>query len=101
MLFSAILIVALVFVPALCLSKLWRACALTLGVVAGYLASAITHHATLHGHADSVWLRQRKRWQALHHHSRGALRCYGLTSALWDHVFGSAATTTAAAGLPR
>ena len=55
-LFSAMLIVALVFVPALCLSDVWRACALTLGVVAGYLAYAITHHATHHWRADSAWL---------------------------------------------
>ena len=96
--FSAMLIITLVFVPAFWLGDLWRACALTLGVVAGYLGYAITHHATHHWRADSVWLRQRKRWHALHHHSTGDQRCFGVTSALWDHVFGSAAV---AAVLPR
>ena len=100
-LFSAMLIVALVFVPALYLSDVWRACALTLGVVAGYLAYAVTHHATHHWRADSAWLRQRKRWHARHHHSVDAPRCYGVTSALWDHVFGSAAAATAVSVLRR
>ncbi len=86
---SATLIVVLVFLPALLMANLWRACALTLGVLAGYLAYAITHHATHHWRADNAWLRQRKRWHALHHHARGPL-CFGVTSRLWDHVFGSA-----------
>ena len=98
---SASLIVGLVFVPALQLGGLWRACALTLGVVAGYLAYAVTHHATHHWRADSTWLRQRKRWHARHHHSGDAPHCYGVTSALWDHVFGSAAAATAVSVLRR
>jgi sterol desaturase/sphingolipid hydroxylase (fatty acid hydroxylase superfamily) len=86
---SAALIVMLVFLPALLLGDVWLACALTLGLVAGYLAYAITHHATHHWRADSAWLRGRKRWHALHHHSRQP-GCYGVTSGVWDHVFGSA-----------
>ena len=86
---SAALICALVFLPALLLGGLWRACAMTLGVVAGYLAYAITHHATHHWRTDSTWLRDRKRWHALHHHQRWP-GCYGVTSGVWDHVFGTA-----------
>ena len=85
---SATLIATLVFLPALALGGLWRACALTLGVVTGYLAYSITHHATHHWRADTAWLRQRKRWHALHHHAREP-GCFGVTSAFWDHVFGS------------
>jgi cyclopropane-fatty-acyl-phospholipid synthase len=88
-LFSATLIATLVFLPALVLGNLWRACALTLGVLSGYLAYAITHHATHHWRADNAWLKQRKRWHALHHHRDGP-RCYGVTSTFWDRVFGSA-----------
>ena len=87
---SATLIVVLVFLPALLMANVWRACALTLGVLAGYLAYAITHHATHHWRADNAWLRQRKRWHALHHHANMPL-CFGVTSGLWDRVFGSAA----------
>jgi sterol desaturase/sphingolipid hydroxylase (fatty acid hydroxylase superfamily) len=84
--FSASLIATLVFLPAWALSDLWRSCALTLGLVAGYLAYAVTHHATHHWRADGAWLRQRKRWHALHHHvDRPA--CFGVTSSFWDHVF--------------
>lgn len=86
---SATLIVTLVFMPALLMSDLWRACALTLGVLAGYLAYATVHHATHHWRADTAWLRQRKRWHAQHHHA-GPPSCFGVTSGLWDRVFGSA-----------
>jgi len=86
---SATLLFAFVFLPVLALAGLWNACALTLGTVSGYLIYAITHHATHHWRADGAWLKRRKRWHALHHHGAGA-RSYGVTSAFWDHVFGSA-----------
>jgi len=87
-LLSAGLIVALVFVPAWLLAGLWRACALTLGVLIGYLAYAVTHHATHHWRADTGWLRRRKLWHAAHHHLPNP-QCFGVTSGFWDHVFGS------------
>lgn len=86
---SATLIVALVFLPALALGGLWRACSFTLGVLCGYLAYAITHHATHHWRANNAWLKRRKRWHALHHHHTLKPGCYGVTSAFWDYVFGS------------
>lgn len=87
---SASLILGLVFLPALLAFGLWRAVALTLGVLVGYLGYAITHHATHHWRADSAWLRDRKRWHALHHHRVERPGHYGVTSSFWDHVFGSA-----------
>lgn len=65
-------------------------CALTFGVVGGYLAYAVTHHATHHWRADSAWLRRRRRWHALHHHAR-LPGCYAVTSAFWDRMFGTVA----------
>lgn len=88
--FSASLIVVLVFLPVLAFGGLWSACALTLGVLAGYLLYAITHHATHHWLAESAWLKRRKRWHALHHHGAGRLGGFGVTSGFWDYVFGSA-----------
>ena len=86
---SALLIGALVFVPAWLAAGLWLASALTLGVLSGYLFYAIVHHATHHWHAgDSGWLKRRKRWHALHHHA-AQRACFGVTSAFWDHVFGT------------
>ena len=88
--FSAALIATLVFLPALLLGNLWCASALTLGVLSGYLAYAVIHHATHHWRGDNAWLKQRKRWHALHHH-QAQPGYYGVTSGFWDHVFGSAA----------
>lgn len=85
---SAALIAMLVFVPALMLGNGWRAGALTLGVLVGYLVYTVTHHATHHWRADHRWLLERKRWHALHHHAEPPV-CYGVTSGFWDHVFGS------------
>ncbi|MGE3176321.1 MAG: sterol desaturase family protein [Vicinamibacterales bacterium] len=95
---SATLVVVLVFLPALLWAGLWRACAFTLGVVAGYLAYAITHHATHHWRAGSEWLKRRRRWHALHHRRTGHPGHYGVTSAFWDHVFGSARVSPAPEG---
>ena len=87
---SAGLIAVLVFAPALAVWGLWRASALTLGVLAGYLGYAITHHATHHWRFDVAWLRRRRRWHALHHAAIVPPGHYGVTSACWDHLLGSA-----------
>ena len=98
---SAALITLLVFLPALLIGGRWHACALTLGVLAGYLAYAVTHHATHHAthhrRTDNAWLRRRKRWHALHHNT-GQPGCYGVTSPFWDHVFGSSRASARSAG---
>jgi sterol desaturase/sphingolipid hydroxylase (fatty acid hydroxylase superfamily) len=80
----------LFFIPALLVGGLWRASALTLGLETGYLSYTITHHAVHHWHIRNTWLKRRRRWHAIHHHSIQKPRCYGVTSAFWDHVFGSA-----------
>ena len=80
----------LIFIPALLVGGPWRASALTFGVLAGYLSYTITHHAVHHWRADNPWLKQRKRWHALHHYRTDQPGCYGVTTAFWDHVFGSA-----------
>jgi len=84
---STALIAALVFLPVLVLSDLWRASALTFGLLTGYMVYAIIHHATHHWRAETPWLRQIKRHHALHHSPVAAASRYGVTSALWDVVF--------------
>lgn len=91
---SAALITALVCIPALVLSDLWRAFALTLGLLTGYLVYAVVHHATHHWSADSHWLRQLKRHHALHHGPGMPAARYGVTSTLWDVVFRTSGQTT-------
>lgn len=89
-LLSVALILALVFLPALLAVHLWPAAALTLGVVVGYLAYSVTHHATHHWRSFGPWMTRRKRWHARHH--RGAA-CYGVTCAFWDRMFRSTGDT--------
>jgi len=96
-LLSATLIVTLVFLPAWAMSSFWQACSLTLGVLTGYLVYSITHHATHNWRAGNAWTRRRKRWHALHHQDGPQPGYYGVTSAFWDHVFGSARRPAATA----
>jgi len=98
-LLSGTLIVLLVFAPAWLISDLWLASALTLGVLAGYLAYAITHHATHHWRADSRWLKRLKFWHARHHHLQ-VPGFYGVTSGFWDRVFGTVGVGKAQAVRP-
>lgn len=86
------LFAGLVFAPAWACVGAWNAGAFTLGMLVGYLAYALTHHATHHGRTSSRWLRERKRWHALHHGSADPA-CFGVTSGFWDRVFGSGRRT--------
>lgn len=84
--FSAALIAGLVFLPMLMLGGLWMAIGFTLGIAIGYLNYVWTHHAIHHWPVDAAWLKDCKRFHALHHGSRK--RChYGVTTVLWDRVF--------------
>jgi sterol desaturase/sphingolipid hydroxylase (fatty acid hydroxylase superfamily) len=83
---SATLIGLLVFVPVVAMSDLWQAVALTFGLMAGYLAYAVTHHALHHWRTDNAWLMKRKRCHALHHNPCRPAGFYGVTSSYWDRV---------------
>lgn len=86
---SAALFAGLVFLPSWLAGGPWLACALTLGMLLGYLGYAFTHHATHHVLARRGWLARRKRWHALHHHHVEHPVCFGVTSAFWDRMFGT------------
>ena len=86
---SASLILILIFVPIWVFSSnLWKACALTLGLLVGYLCYTITHHAIHHWPTKYKWLKRRQQWHGLHHDGRESGR-YGVTSQFWDRIFGS------------
>ena len=88
--FSALFFLALFFLPVLLFGgDLWLACALTLGLLSGYLMYTITHHAIHHWRTDNAWLKRRQHWHGLHHDLEEPGR-YGTTSRFWDRVFGSA-----------
>jgi cyclopropane-fatty-acyl-phospholipid synthase len=86
---SAALFAGLVFLPAWLAGGWWPACALTLGMLLGYLGYALTHHAAHHILTRSGWLARRKRLHALHHHHVEHPVCFGVTSAFWDRIFGT------------
>jgi cyclopropane-fatty-acyl-phospholipid synthase len=90
-LLSATLIAMLVFLPTWRLGNPWCASGLTLGVLTGYLAYGVTHHAVHHWRADNAWLRRRTRWHALHHHMAPPAY-FGVTTEYLDYLFGSTQT---------
>lgn len=86
---SGTLLLCLVYLPARLLFSAWDAAAWTWGVLLGYLLYTVTHHAVHHWRADKVWLLEKKRWHARHHHHERPV-CFGVTTSLWDWVFGTA-----------
>ena len=92
-LLSAVLIVVLFFLPALVLTDLLRACALTIGLLTGYLVYAITHHALHHWSGVNALTRRLKRRHALHHYRDGPPAWFGVTSPIWDILFGTCRNT--------
>jgi sterol desaturase/sphingolipid hydroxylase (fatty acid hydroxylase superfamily) len=91
---TALLFATFAFLPALLLGGLWNACALTLGLLAGYQAYCLAHHAAHHWRADFAWMRLMKRRHASHHHAAQAC-CFGVGSSFWDRVFGTLPMSTA------
>ena len=86
---SAALFAGTTFLPVLWMGQAWQACAVTLGVLLGYLAYCYAHHATHHWRVRTPWMLRLKRWHAIHHHAQEIDQCFGVTVPLWDHVFGS------------
>jgi hypothetical protein len=89
---SSGLIFSLVFLPTWVLMSLQSSAALTLGILAGYLAYGAVHHGVHHWRVKSAWLKKRKLWHALHHHANGAQAPsrFGVSTSLWDYVFKTA-----------
>lgn len=97
---SATLIAALVFMPALLLGDLWRACALTLGLLTGYFLYSIVHHAIHHWRAGNSWTRRARHRHALHHSPVEPAGRYGVSTGLWDVVFGTTGRRTPRSRVP-
>ncbi|MFO0761801.1 MAG: sterol desaturase family protein [Byssovorax sp.] len=62
---------------------------LFVGFALGYLAYDGTHYAVHHFRMSSPWGRFIKRYHMIHHHT-GVDARYGVSSPLWDWVFGTA-----------
>jgi sterol desaturase/sphingolipid hydroxylase (fatty acid hydroxylase superfamily) len=86
---SALLFGALAFLPGWLWLGRWPACALTLGLLLGYLGYTVAHHAVHHWRMQAGWLQRLKHNHALHHHGAQAC-CYGVSTGFWDTVMGTA-----------
>jgi len=87
---SAVLFAGFVFAPAWWWAGFEPACDVMLGVLGGYLGYGLVHHGLHHAGPGQHWLREQRRWHALHHNSTGGSSAgFGVTSPFWDHVFGS------------
>jgi len=90
---SAGLILLLVFLPMWPLTGAWQAAALSLGVLIGYSAYSVMHHALHHWHSERPWFVRLRRSHAQHHYfsTRGdSLGVqFGVTTNGWDQVFGT------------
>jgi cyclopropane-fatty-acyl-phospholipid synthase len=85
------LIYILAFLPTHWFFGFWPAVALSLGVLSGYAAYTLVHHATHHSRSSRQWLRRLKLHHATHHatHKKfGAAGIhFGVTNKVWDRVF--------------
>ncbi|MGE5089462.1 MAG: sterol desaturase family protein [Candidatus Levyibacteriota bacterium] len=87
---SVALIGGLVFLPLLRELPADLANGATAGVMLGYLWYVGVHHATHHRRArPGSYLYRAKQRHALHHHAARGCN-FGVTTVLWDIVFGSA-----------
>ncbi len=87
---SAALIEGGVFLPLWWEAGLNVACGLTFGLIAGYLWYVLVHHAVHRWPArEGSYLHRAKRRHGQHHHSRQPCN-FGVTTACWDQIFGSA-----------
>ncbi len=80
----------LVLAPLTLLGDLSVATAVSAGLMLGYLWYVAVHHLVHHWHpGHSTYLYRLKRRHALHHH-HDEERNFGVTTGLWDRVFGTA-----------
>lgn len=86
---ALVLIFALTYVPVVAVSEL-AASGLTIGLLLGYMAYMLLHHAAHYWKLPtSSWLYRARRHHALHHHHHVEGN-YGITTGFWDRVFGTA-----------
>jgi cyclopropane-fatty-acyl-phospholipid synthase len=97
---SGSLVVVGVLLPLWLYVDLHVAAAVGFGVVAGNMAYSVTHHVAHHsplrtsaatgdGSKASIWHRRVHEWHGLHHGTSRATAQFGVSTRLWDCVFGT------------
>ena len=90
----AIVLILLVFYAPVVSTSALAASGLTSGMLLGYMAYMLVHHASHYWRSPaSPWLRRARLHHALHHHHSDAIN-FGITTAFWDQVFGTALAPT-------
>lgn len=80
-------------------TSLIAASGLSVGLLGGYFAYMLVHHAAHHWSPSArPWLRHLLRHHALHHH-QSAEGNFGITTAFWDQAFGTAWVAPARKGV--
>jgi sterol desaturase/sphingolipid hydroxylase (fatty acid hydroxylase superfamily) len=89
------IIAGFVFLPSWLLGSLNTASGLAVGVMAGFFWYGIVHHAIHYRRPRLIATRliQASRRHAQHHYGRQSGN-FGVTTQLWDHVFGTALSTS-------
>jgi sterol desaturase/sphingolipid hydroxylase (fatty acid hydroxylase superfamily) len=86
---SVVAILALVLLPSASLWGRATGSSFTAGLTLGYLAYVSAHYGAHYGHfAPGTYLSRLKRRHAMHHHGDGEGN-FGVTTPLWDRVFGT------------
>ncbi len=88
---SVSLLICGIFAPAWALSSFTVASGLTAGVMLGYLWYGLVHHLIHHrsGESPMPFLKDLRVWHMRHHYSPKSGN-FGVTTAFWDRVFGTA-----------
>lgn len=89
---SGALVAGGVLLPMWWLAGRHVALAFTFGLVLGNLGYAWAHHVAHHVaiRGGRAWPRRLRAWHVLHHGRSHARAHYGVSTALWDHVFRTA-----------
>jgi cyclopropane-fatty-acyl-phospholipid synthase len=87
--FIVIAFLVLVYMPLWALTSMWVAVALTLGLTSGYLLYSTAHHALHHWVPWNAWFMREKVRHARHHVSTNHVVAFGVTTSIWDKVFGT------------
>ncbi len=79
------------FLPAWSIWSVTVASGLTAGVMTGYWWYGILHHVSHHGRPAllAAWMSKCVRRHLRHHYAKRPVN-FGFTTALWDHLFGTA-----------
>ncbi|MDQ0468762.1 sterol desaturase family protein [Labrys wisconsinensis] len=85
--FVSIAMIFLVFYAPLFFIDRTVAGGFTGGILLGYLAYTLVHHASHHWKLKPGGLLYRARLRHMAHHFHGVEGNYGVTTAFWDHVF--------------